>query len=207
MITQLENKPLINQQTYIPEIFLIVGLGNPGRNYRNTRHNIGFMVIDKLASDLSCAMTKVQNKSIIGTCKIGESKVILAKPQTYMNLSGSSVSSLLKFYKVELSRLLLIHDDVDVPFTQIRMRPGGGSAGQKGAESTIQQLGSKAFPRLRMGIGQPPGRMDSADYVLQAFDKADEQVLKEFIERASDAAKCFITEGLDTAMNRFNPKI
>lgn len=207
MITQLENKPLINQQTYNPEIFLIVGLGNPGRNYRNTRHNIGFMVIDKLASDLSCAMTKVQNKSIIGTCKIGESKVILAKPQTYMNLSGSSVSSLLKFYKVELSRLLLIHDDVDVPFTQIRMRPGGGSAGQKGAESTIQQLGSKAFPRLRMGIGQPPGRMDSADYVLQAFDKADEQVLKEFIERASDAAKCFITEGLDTAMNRFNPKI
>ena len=108
---------------------------------------------------------------------------------------------------MDLSQFLLIHDDVDVPFAQIRMRPGGGSAGQKGAESTIQQLGSKAFPRLRMGIGQPPGRMDSADYVLQSFDKADEQVLKEFIERASDAAKCFITDGLDTAMNRYNPKI
>ncbi len=203
----MSNQSEILQQSIGPETFLIVGLGNPGRNYRNTRHNIGFMVIDKLASDLSCAMTKVQNKAIIGTCKLGEIKVILAKPQTYMNLSGTSVSSLLKFYKVDLSKLLLIHDDVDVPFGQIRMRPGGGSAGQKGAESTIQQLGSKAFPRLRMGIGQPPGRMDSADYVLQPFEKADEQVLKEFVERASDAAKCFITDGLDMAMNRFNPKI
>jgi PTH1 family peptidyl-tRNA hydrolase len=101
----------------------------------------------------------------------------------------------------------LIHDDVDVPFGQIRMRPGGGSAGQKGVESTIQYLGSKAFPRLRMGIGQPPGRMDSADYVLQPFEKGEEQLLGEFIFRASNAVKCFIIEDLNTAMNRFNPKI
>ncbi len=109
-----------------PSLFLIVGLGNPGRNYRNTRHNIGFMVIDKLGIDLSCSLSKVQNKAIIGTCKVGESKVILAKPQTFMNLSGASISSLLKFYKIDFPQLLLIHDDVDVPFGQIRMRPGGG---------------------------------------------------------------------------------
>jgi peptidyl-tRNA hydrolase, PTH1 family len=201
-----------NQIQVIPDVvrplnFLIVGLGNPGRNYRNTRHNIGFMVIDKLSSDLNCPLTKVQNKSIIAICKFGESRVILAKPQTFMNLSGTSIQSLQKFYKIDFPQLLLIHDDVDVPFGQIRMRPGGGSAGQKGVESTIQYLGSKAFPRLRMGIGQPPGRMDSADYVLQPFEKGEEQLLGEFIFRASNAVKCFITEDLNTAMNRFNPKI
>jgi len=194
------------QETILPPTFLIVGLGNPGRTYRNTRHNIGFMVIDRVAADLNCVLSKVQNKAIVGFSRINDSKVILAKPQTYMNLSGSSVSSLLKFYKVSLSNLLLVHDDVDIPFGQIRMRPGGGSAGQKGAESTIQRLGSKAFPRLRMGIGQPPGHMDSADYVLQAFGKADEQELTEFIQRASQAVQCFIVDGLDTAMNKFNPK-
>lgn len=190
-----------------PSNFLIVGLGNPGRNYRNTRHNIGFMVIDKLSSDLNCPLTKVQNKAIVGFCKIGESRVILAKPQTFMNLSGTSILSLQKFYKIDFPQLLVIHDDVDVPFGQIRMRPGGGSAGQKGVESTIQFLGSKSFPRLRMGIGQPPGRMDSADYVLQPFEKGEEKVLTEFITRASDAVKCFITEDLNTAMNRFNTKL
>jgi peptidyl-tRNA hydrolase, PTH1 family len=204
--------PVSNQIQDIPTMvrpshFLIVGLGNPGRNYRNTRHNIGFMVIDKLSSDLNCPLTKVQNKSIIGICKIGESRVILAKPQTFMNLSGTSILSLQKFYKIDFPQLLVIHDDVDVPFGQIRMRPGGGSAGQKGVESTIQVLGSKAFPRLRMGIGQPPGRMDSADYVLQPFEKGEEKVLTDFITRASDAVKCFISEDLNTAMNRFNPKI
>ncbi len=186
--------------------FLIAGLGNPGREYRATRHNIGFMVVDRLATDLNCRLSKVQNKAIIGICKVGEHKVILAKPQTFMNLSGTSVSSLLRFYKVAPARLLLIHDDVDVSFAQIRMRPGGGSAGQKGVESTIQSLGSKSFPRLRLGIGQPPGQMDSADYVLQDFAKAEEQTLAEFIERASKAVQCFITDGLDTAMNRFNPQ-
>ncbi len=195
------------QETVAESAFLIIGLGNPGREYRNTRHNIGFMVVDQLALELNCKLSKVQNKAIVGNTRIGEVRLILAKPQTYMNLSGSSISSLRKFYKVDLSRMLVIHDDVDVPFGQIRMRPGGGSAGQKGVESTIQQLGSKSFPRLRMGIGQPPGQMNSADYVLQTFDKGDEQELSDFIQRASKAVQCFITEGLDSAMNKFNPKI
>jgi PTH1 family peptidyl-tRNA hydrolase len=190
-----------------PKIFLIVGLGNPGREYRNTRHNIGFMVIDKLAADLDCKLTKVQSKAIVGKCKVNDSTVILVKPQTYMNLSGVSISSLLRFYKVDFPQLLLIHDDVDIPFGQTRLRPGGGSAGQKGVESVIEQLGSKSFPRLRMGIGQPPGQMDSAAYVLQDFSKSDEQFLGEFIDRASKAVRLFISDGLETSMNRYNPKI
>lgn len=189
------------------QAFLIVGLGNPGREYRSTRHNIGFLVIDRLAQDLQCSLSKVQNKAIVGMCKLGDSKVILAKPQTFMNLSGMSVSSLVRFYKIELDHLLLIHDDVDLPFGQIRIRPGGGSAGQKGVESIIQQMGTKEFSRMRMGIGQPPGRMDSADYVLQSFSKDEEEVLLEFQDRGVKASKCFIADGLDTAMNRFNPKI
>lgn len=189
------------------QAFLIVGLGNPGREYRSTRHNIGFLVIDRLAQDLQCSLSKVQNKAIVGMCKLGDSKVILAKPQTFMNLSGMSVSSLVRFYKIELDHLLLIHDDVDLPFGQIRIRPGGGSAGQKGVESIIQQMGTKEFSRMRMGIGQPPGRMDSADYVLQSFSKDEEEVLLEFQDRGVKATKCFIADGLDTAMNRFNPKI
>jgi PTH1 family peptidyl-tRNA hydrolase len=189
------------------QVFLVVGLGNPGREYRSTRHNIGFLVIDRLAQDLKCSLSKVQNKAIMGMCKLGEFKVILAKPQTFMNLSGMSVSSLVRFYKVGLDHLLLIHDDVDLPFGQIRIRPGGGSAGQKGVESIIQQLGTKEFSRMRMGIGQPPGRMDSADYVLQSFSKDEEEILTEFLDRGVKAIKCFITDGLDTAMNRFNPKI
>lgn len=207
MINYLFGRKTSNDADPGSQAFLIVGLGNPGREYRSTRHNIGFLVIDRLAQDLQCSLSKVQNKAIVGMCKLGDSKVILAKPQTFMNLSGMSVSSLIRFYKIDLNHLLLIHDDVDLPYGQIRIRPGGGSAGQKGVESIIQQLGTKEFSRMRMGIGQPPGRMDSADYVLQSFSKDEEEVLIEFQDRGVKASKSFITDGLDTAMNRFNPKI
>ncbi|MBA4376495.1 MAG: aminoacyl-tRNA hydrolase [Anaerolinea sp.] len=186
--------------------FLIVGLGNPGRDYRETRHNIGFMVIDYLAETIGCKLTKVQSKAIIGTGKIQDQKVILVKPQTFMNLSGQAVSALMRFYKVDYSRLIVAHDDVDLLFGQIRMRPGGGSAGQKGVTSIIEKLGSQEFFRLRMGIGRPPGQMDSAAYVLQTFNRTDSEFLPEFLSRGADAVRCFVLEGLDTAMNRFNPK-
>ncbi|KAF0112364.1 MAG: peptidyl-tRNA hydrolase PTH1 family [Chloroflexi bacterium] len=186
--------------------FLIVGLGNPGRDYRETRHNIGFMVIDYLAETIGCKLTKVQSKAIIGTGKIQDQKVILVKPQTFMNLSGQAVSALMRFYKVDYSRLIVAHDDVDLLFGQIRMRPGGGSAGQKGVTSIIEKLGSQEFSRLRMGIGRPPGQMDSAAYVLQTFNRTDSEFLPEFLSRGADAVRCFVLEGLDTAMNRFNPK-
>ncbi len=186
--------------------FLVVGLGNPGREYRETRHNIGFMVIDRLGETLNCKLMKVQSKAIIGITKLEGNKIILAKPQTYMNLSGQAVSALAHFYKIGLDHIIVAHDDVDLPFGQIRMRPGGGSAGQKGIASIIERLGSQDFARLRMGIGRPPGQREAADYVLKTFSKADAEFLPEFINRGAEAVRSFIIEGIDNAMNRFNPK-
>ncbi len=186
--------------------FLLVGLGNPGREYRETRHNIGFMVIDRLGELIDCKLMKVQGKAIIGIGRIGTVKVILAKPQTYMNLSGQAVVALLHFYKITPANLIVAHDDVDLPFGQIRMRPGGGSAGQKGVGSIIEKMGTSDFARLRMGVGRPPGQRSAADFVLDRFDREDEPFLPEFINRGAEGMRCFVTDGLDTAMNRFNPK-
>lgn len=186
-------------------IFLIVGLGNPGRAYRETRHNIGFMTVDAFAARHGLKLGKVQNKAIIGNGRIGENKVIIAKPQTFMNLSGQAVASLARFYKIPYENIVVVHDDVDLPFSTIRMRPGGGSAGQKGVASVIQLIGTQEFPRLRMGIGRPPGQMDAAAYVLQEFSRSETELLPAFLDRAVEALICFLSEGLDIAMNRFNP--
>jgi PTH1 family peptidyl-tRNA hydrolase len=183
---------------------MIVGLGNPGREYRETRHNIGFMVADVFASRHEIQLSRVQNKAILGIGRIAEKKIILAKPQTFMNLSGQAVSALVRFYKIPTENLIIAHDDVDLPLGTIRMRPGGGSAGQKGINSIIERLGSQDFPRLRMGVGRPPGQMDAAGYVLQPFQKTEKDLVTEFLERAADALDCFIESGLETAMNRFN---
>jgi PTH1 family peptidyl-tRNA hydrolase len=148
------------------ETYLIVGLGNPGREYKDHRHNFGFMLVDRLCVRLNARGMKVQSRAIVISTKHNEQKLILAKPQTYMNLSGQSVQGLLRFYKLPLDHLLVAHDDLDLPFGTIRLRPGGGPGGQKGVGSIIQQLGTQDFPRLRMGIDHPPGRMDPADYVL-----------------------------------------
>ena len=189
------------------ETYLIIGLGNPGREYRENRHNIGFMLIDRLAIRLNARMSRLQSKALIASARYESAKVILAKPQTFMNLSGQAVQSLARFYKIPLEEnLMLVHDDLDLPFGTIRLRPGGGAGGQKGVKSTIQHLGTNDFPRLRLGIGRPPGRMDAAAYVLQNFAKGDEQILSETLDRAADAVFAFIDEGLDAAMNRFNSK-
>lgn len=183
---------------------MIVGLGNPGREYRETRHNIGFMVIDRLAEKYGIKLSRVQNKAITGSGIKGDTRIILVKPQTYMNLSGQSVSSLVRFYKIKNSNLIIAHDDVDLPFGSIRMRPGGGSAGQKGIASIISQLGSQDFPRLRMGIGRPPGKMDAAAYVLEPFTSSEKEYLISFLDRAVLALDCYIIDGLESAMNRYN---
>ncbi len=183
---------------------MIVGLGNPGREYRETRHNVGFMVVDRLADKHGIKLTRVQNKAIVGNGYIGGVKVILVKPQTYMNLSGQAVSALVRYYKIQLQDLIVAHDDVDLPFGVIRMRPGGGSAGQKGVASIIKLLGSQDFSRLRMGVGRPPGRMDAAAYVLQNFAAAEHEFLQNFLDRAVGAMDCFLQDGLEAAMNRFN---
>jgi len=186
------------------DTFLIIGLGNPGREYRDNRHNAGFMLVDWLIVRLNARGMKLQSKAIVTDAVYNDHKLILAKPQTYMNLSGQSVQGLVHFYKLPLTNVLIAHDDLDLPFGTIRMRPGGGPGGQKGLASTIEQLGTEDIPRLRMGIGRPPGRMDAADYVLQNFSKAEMKELSSILDRAADSVLTFVTDGLDKAMNKYN---
>jgi PTH1 family peptidyl-tRNA hydrolase len=162
------------------DTYLIIGLGNPGREYKDTRHNIGFMLIDHIAVRLNARGMKLQSKAIVISALYEERKIILAKPQTFMNLSGQSVQGLLHFYKIPFENLLVAHDDLDIPLGTIRIRPTGGPGGQRGMASTIEQLGTKDFPRLRLGIGRPPGRMDAKDYVLQDFSKDDMKLSPKF---------------------------
>ena len=189
------------------ETYLLIGLGNPGREYKDTRHNIGFMLIDHVAVRLNARGMKLQSKAIVISALHEERKIILAKPQTYMNLSGHSVQGLLHFYKIPFENLLVAHDDLDLPFGAIRIRPTGGPGGQRGMASTIENLGTKDFPRLRLGIGRPPGRMDAKDYVLQDFSKDDMKLLPEILSRGADAALTFVTHGLNKAMNQFNGSV
>lgn len=187
--------------------FLIIGLGNPGAEYRQNRHNIGFMVIDQLAQVLSIPLQRVKFKAITGTGKFEGRRVILAKPQTYMNASGESVGPLSRYFKVPLNQLMVLHDDLDIPFGSLRIRPMGGTSGQKGMKSIVEKLGSQDFPRMRIGIGRPPGRMDPADYVLQNFKNDELATRDEVLNSATAAIKLFILEGLDKAMNTFNGEI
>jgi PTH1 family peptidyl-tRNA hydrolase len=190
-----------------PDTYLLIGLGNPGREFRDNRHNVGFMLIDRLIIRLNARGMKVQSKAIVTTATYEDRKLILAKPQTYMNLSGQSAQGLLHFYKLPIENMLVAHDDLDIPFGTIRIRPGGGPGGQKGMASTIEQLGTKDFPRLRIGIGRPPGRMNPSDYVLQDFSRDEMKILSEVIDRAADAALTFVTDGLNKAMNKFNGSV
>jgi peptidyl-tRNA hydrolase, PTH1 family len=187
--------------------YLLIGLGNPGREYRDTRHNLGFMLIDRLAVRLDARGMKVQSKAIVTTAAYQDRKLILAKPQTYMNLSGHSAQGLLNFYKIPVENMLIAHDDLDLPFGTIRIRPKGGPGGQKGMASTIEQIGTNGFPRLRLGIGRPPGRMDPAAYVLQNFSKEEFKALSEIIDRAAEAALEFVINGVNAAMNKYNGSV
>ncbi len=187
--------------------YLLIGLGNPGREYQTNRHNFGFMLIDRLAVRVNARGLKVQSKAIVTSGIYKDHKLILAKPQTYMNLSGQSIQGLANFYKLPLENLLVAHDDLDVPFGTIRMRPGGGPGGQKGIASTIERLGTQDFARLRLGIGRPPGRMDPSAYVLQDFSRDETKLLSELLDRAADAALEFVINGLDKAMNKYNGSI
>ena len=186
--------------------FLIVGLGNPGRQYKTSRHNIGFMLVNCLAERLDTTFSRLESKALVTKTKFNGQSIILAKPQTYMNLSGQPVGSLVKFYKIPLENLMVVYDDVDLPFGRIRIRPSGGSAGQKGAASIIERLGTKDFPRLRLGIGHPPGRKGAASYVLRDFSGEDADFLPQILDRAADGVLTYITEDLETAMNRYNSK-
>ena len=187
--------------------FLIIGLGNPGREYRDTRHNFGFMLIDRIAVRLNARGMKMQSKAIVMDTRYEDKKLILAKPQTYMNLSGQSVQGLAHFYKIPNENLIVVSDDLDLPFGTIRIRGTGGPGGQRGLGSIIEKLGTKDVPRLRLGIGRPPGRMDPAAYVLQNFSKDDMKELSGVLDRGADAVFAFIDHGLNKAMNDFNGSV
>lgn len=162
------------------------------------------MLVDRLAVRLNARGMKVQSKAIVTDAKLGETKIILAKPQTFMNLSGQSIQGLVRFYKLPLEHVLVAHDDLDLPFCTLRMRPGGGAGGQKGIKSTIDQLGTPEFARLRLGIDRPPGKMDAAAYVLQEFSQKELLSVSETLDRAAEAALTWVNEGLNAAMNKFN---
>ncbi|MEJ2711344.1 MAG: aminoacyl-tRNA hydrolase [Anaerolineales bacterium] len=185
-------------------LYLITGLGNPGRQYSENRHNVGFMLVSRLADRLGVSFSRLESKALVTKAVYKDYRLVLAKPQTYMNLSGQAVSALQRFYKIPLENLLVAYDDVDLPLGTIRLRPDGSSGGQKGMGSIIDHLGTQEFPRLRIGIGRPPGRMDAAAYVLQDFSRGEIEILDEVLERGIEAVLTFITEGLTTAMNQYN---
>jgi peptidyl-tRNA hydrolase, PTH1 family len=188
-------------------VYLIVGLGNPGSRYAATRHNVGFQVIDQVSKTFCITLSKVKSKAIVGEGKRDDKKVILAKPQTFMNLSGQAVSALARFYRVPVENLVVIHDDLDLPLGTLRIRPGGGAGGQKGVQSIIEQLGTPEFARIRFGIGRPPGRMDPKDYVLENFLPKEKELAEFTILTARDAVISFIDAGLDNTMNRYNGSV
>ena len=194
----------LSSPSIAPAPFLAVGLGNPGRDYRSNRHNVGFMLLDRLAARLGLTFSRYQFKALVTKGEYQQQKLVLAKPQTFMNLSGQAVSALVRFYKVPMENLLVVYDDVDLPLGTLRLRPAGGSAGQKGMTSIIEKLGIQDFPRLRIGIGRPSGRMEAAAYVLQDFSTAETELLSITLDRAVDAVLTFVTEGLTMAMNRYN---
>ena len=199
----LRNK--VDNESKLP--FLIVGLGNPGAEFRHNRHNVGFMLLDCLADHLGESFSRLESNSLLTKAKYQDKRLLLAKPQTFMNLSGQAVSRLVKYYKIPLESLLIVYDDVDLPLESIRIRPNGGAGGHKGVASIIERLGTNEFPRLRLGIGRPSGRKNAAAHVLQNFTKEENIFLEVTLERAVDAILVFMSAGLETAMNKYNETV
>ena len=182
---------------------LIVGLGNPGRAHAFNRHNVGFMAVDKLALRAGIELRRVQSKAIIGSGRLADRPVILAKPQTFMNLSGEAVGALAGYYRIPPAAILVVYDELDIPFGVIRLREKGGAGGHNGMRSLIQHLGNE-FPRLRLGIGRPPGRMDAAAFVLQDFGRDELPLVSEMLTTAGEAIESFVRHGINLTMTRFN---
>jgi len=187
--------------------YLIVGLGNPGLEYKHTRHNFGFMTIEHLAGRLNVTLKRMKFKAMIAETRLDGKLVVLAKPLPFMNDSGNSVGPLTRYFKVPLGNLLVMHDDLDLPLGSVRLRPQGGSSGQRGMASIINRLGTQEFPRMRLGIGRPPGQMDPVDYVLQPFQAQEVELKKMVLDQAADAAETFIRAGIEAAMNKYNGEV
>ncbi len=188
-------------------MYIIVGLGNPKKDYENTRHNIGFDVIDKIAEQENISVLEKKHKAIIGKGYVAGQKCILAKPQTYMNLSGESVRELIDYYKVdETEELIVISDDISLDVGQLRIRKKGSAGGHNGLKNIIAHLGHDQFMRIKMGVGEKPKGYDLADYVLGHFTKDERVIMDKAAERAADAIRMIITQDVDAAMNEYNRK-
>jgi len=186
------------------DIYLIVGLGNPGDDYQETRHNIGFMVIDNLAGNMKVNYASIKHQAMLYKIKFEEKTLYLAKPHTFMNRSGQSVKPIVKEFNIPLQNILVVYDDADLPFETIRLRPGGSSSGQKGMRSIIEKLGTNEIARMRMGIDRPPGKMSTPNFVLKKFSRTQQKVLPFVLDRASEAVMSFIKLGIEKAMNDHN---
>lgn len=188
-------------------MYIIVGLGNPGREYQNTRHNIGFQVINAIAEKNNISVKEKKYKALIGKGLVAGQKVLLVKPQTYMNLSGESVREVIDYYKIdEKEELIVISDDISLDVGQIRIRKKGSAGGHNGLKNIILHLGHDQFERIKMGVGEKPQGYDLADYVLGHFTQLEQKILQDSIVRASQAVETIMTDGVDQAMNRYNQK-
>ena len=192
-------------QKKAPVTWIVVGLGNPGDKYENTRHNAGFLVMDELARRGNFSIRKVKHKALTETAVIGGQGVLIMKPTTYMNLSGEAVGDAARFYKIPAERVLVVSDDTDLPVGKLRIRKSGSAGGHNGLKSIIQHLGGDGFPRLKVGVGgKPHPDYDMADWVLGKLQGEDKKTMDEAVKRAADAIECLLKEGADKAMNKFN---
>jgi len=185
-------------------MYIIAGLGNPTREYEKTRHNVGFEVIDVLADMLGTTVEEKKFKGCDGRGIIGGEKVLLLKPQTFMNLSGESIRAASDFYKVDPEHIIIIYDDISLDVGQLRIRKKGSAGGHNGIKNIIAHLGTQEFPRIKVGVGDKPKKMDLADYVLSRFSKEDRAAMEDAFKEAAKAVEVMITEGMDIAMNQFN---
>ena len=185
---------------------LIAGLGNPGKEYEGTRHNAGFRALDELAALTGAAVETKKWKGLIGQCHIGGQKVLLVKPQTYMNRSGECIRQVMDFYKIQPEDVLVMFDDVSLEPGQLRIRKKGSAGGHNGIKSLIACMGTMDFPRIKIGVGQKPPFLDLADYVLGHFSAGEKEIMEEAFREAAKGAVCFLEEGPEAAMNRYNRK-
>jgi PTH1 family peptidyl-tRNA hydrolase len=189
------------------DTWLIVGLGNPGAQYQGNRHNVGQMVLDELAGRVGAGFKthKARAQVVEGRLGIGGPRVVLAKPMSYMNVSGGPVSALAGFYGIAPDHVVAVHDEIDIPFNTVKLKTGGGEGGHNGLRDISKALGTKDYLRVRVGVGRPPGRMDTADYVLKDFGTAELKELPFLLDEAADAVELLLREGLTAAQQKFHP--
>ena len=202
MLTRLLLRRPLRRSRNIPD--LIVGLGNPGPKYAATRHNAGFAVVELLAGRLGGRFKTHKSRCEVVEGRLGEHAVVLAKPMSFMNESGGPVKAVATFFKVPVESLVVVHDELDLPFGTVRMKRGGGEGGHNGLRSISSSFGSKEYVRVRVGIGRPPGRQDPADYVLREFGSTERRELPLLFDLAADAVEAALSEGLEAAQNRFH---